>query len=144
MSVNKADRNESKIQFEATYNAIVKDVASLVEKHFGAKDNYYTNNQKFLSIMESKIINVVSDIGTNIKMANSIYPIYQNELEERRKHQDFAIGLCYDLLNKYQVIMDLIYIPDDKYVTEIKNIIHEINALKKWRKSDNLKFRNLG
>ena len=144
MSVNKADRNESKIQFEATYNAIVKDVASLVEKHFGAKDNYYTNNQKFLAIMESKIINVVSDIGTNIKMANSIYPIYQNELEERRKHQDFAIGLCYDLLNKYQVIMDLIYIPDDKYVTEIKNIIHEINALKKWRKSDNLKFRNLG
>ena len=79
-----------------------------------------------------------------IGFSNSIYPIYQSELEERRLAQEKAIGLCYDVMTKYQLVMHELKVPDDKHTDEIKHLIHEINCLKKWRTSDNKRFNNLG
>lgn len=84
------------------------------------------------------------ELGTYIRIANSIYPVYQSELEERRLAQDKAIGLCFDLLTKYQLAMHTLKVKDDKYTVEIKHIIHEINCIKKWRMSDSNRFKNLG
>ena len=77
-------------------------------------------------------------------MANSIYPKTKVEFEERRINQDKAIGLCFDLLTKYQLVMNTLKVKDDKYTVEIKNISHEINCIKSWRASDNKRFKDLG
>ena len=94
--------------------------------------------------MSEKIFRNICDIGTHIRIANSIYPTDKSELLERRLEQERAIGLCYDLLTKYQLAMRTLKVPDDKYVVEVKNIVHEINCLKSWRKSDNKRFGYLG
>lgn len=139
MSVNKTKRKESKVEFDATYFKLFNDATSLIENHFGAK-----NETMITQIIGDRILRVVFDIGTHIRMANSIYPTCEIEYQERRLHQDKAIGLCFDLLTKYQLILEKLRIPDDKYVNEIKNVIHEINCLKRWRETDHKRFKFAG
>lgn len=143
MSVNRSDRRESKVEFDNTYFKIYNDAVTLIEKRFGAKDAQ-AQRTGYISYMATAIMKSVTDIGTHIRIANSIYPIYKQELIERRLAQEKAIGLCYDVLTKYQLVMTELKVPDDKYVEEIKHLIHEINCLKKWRSSDNDRFKNLG
>ena len=142
MSVNKSDRRESKVEFDNTYFKVYHDAVNLISNGFGAE---IPNDKKWYANMMAKaIMKSVNDLGTYIRIANSIYPVYKSELEERRIAQDTAIGLCYDIMTKCQLAMTELKVPDDKHTEEIKHIIHEINCIKKWRSSDNSRFKNLG
>lgn len=143
MSVNKVDRRESKVEFDNNYFRIYDDAIKIIKYNFGADKKRREEYKDYIRVMSIKVLEIVTDLGTHIRIANSIYPTYQSELEERRIEQDKAIGLCYDLMTKYQLIMRELRVKDDKYVQEIKNLIHEINCLKKWRTSDK-RFTNLG
>ena len=143
MSVNKGDRRESKVEFDNTYFKVYDDCVRLIECSFGAKGDIKEKKQGYIRAMSDRILKSVCDMGTYIRIANSIYPQYQSELEERRIAQEKAIGLCFDVMTKYQLIMTEVKVPDDKHTNEIKNLIHEINCLKKWRESDK-RFKNLG
>jgi hypothetical protein len=143
MSVNKGDRRESKVEFDNTYFKVYDDCVRLIECSFGAKGDIKEKKQGYIRAMSDRILKSVCDMGTYIRIANSIYPQYQSELEERRIAQEKAIGLCFDVMTKYQLIMTELKVPDDKHTNEIKNLIHEINCLKKWRESDK-RFKNLG
>lgn len=143
MSVNKVDRRESKVEFDNNYFRIYDDAIKIIKNNFGADKKRREEYKDYIRVMSIKVLEIVTDLGTHIRIANSIYPTYQSELEERRIEQDKAIGLCYDLMTKYQLIMRELRVKDDKYVQEIKNLIHEINCLKKWRTSDK-RFTNLG
>ena len=136
MSVNKVDRRESKIEFDNTYFRVYDDAIRLIKNGFGADKKRREEYKGYIKVMSSKILDLIMDLGTYIRIANSIYPKYPSELEARRLEQDKAIGLCFDLLTKYQIIMRELHVKDDKYVQEIKHIVHEINCLKKWRASD--------
>jgi hypothetical protein len=46
MSVPKSRRNESKIEFDATYFKVMKDAVELTANHFGASENTYTNSDR--------------------------------------------------------------------------------------------------
>ena len=143
MSVNKSDRRESKVEFDNTYFKVYDDAVRVVQNKFGAK-GAEAERTGYIGYMASAIMKSVTDMGTYIRIANSIYPMYKEELIERRIAQEKAIGLCYDLLTKYQLAMTTLKVPDDKYVEEIKHLVHEINCLKRWRSSDNDRFKNLG
>ena len=143
MSVNKGDRRESKVEFDNTYFKVYDDCVRLIECSFGAKGDIKEKKQGYIRAMSDRILKSVCDMGSYIRIANSIYPQYQSELEERRIAQEKAIGLCFDVMTKYQLIMTELKVPDDKHTNEIKNLIHEINCLKKWRESDK-RFKNLG
>lgn len=143
MSVNAGDRRESKVEFENTYFKVHDDAVFLIKDSFGAKGTTKEEYEHYITVVSKKILDIVLDIGTNIRMANSIYPKNNEELLERRLHQDMAIGLCYDLLTKYQLIMRTLKVKDNKFTVEAKNLIHEINCLKSWRTSDNKRFKNL-
>ena len=143
MSVNKADRRESKIEFDNAYFRVYDDAIKIIKNHFGADKKRREEYKDYIRVMGSQVLKIVTDLGTHIRIANSIYPKYQSELEARRLEQDKAIGLCFDLLTKYQLVMHELRVKDDKYVQEIKNIGHEINCIKKWRASDK-RFSNLG
>lgn len=141
MGVPKNERRESRVEFDNNYFRIYDDAIRLIECGFGSKDD---SKRWYTSLMSKAIIESVTTLGTYIRIANSIYPIYKTELEERRLYQDKAIGLCYDLMTKYQLVMTELRVPDDKHTDEIKHLIHEINCIKKWRASDNNRFKHLG
>ena len=137
MSVNVGDRNESKVEFDNTYFKIHDDAVFLIGNFLGAKGEIREQHKYYIEVCSKKILDVVLDIGTHIRMANSIFPQNLQEYETRRTHQDIAIGLCYDLMTKYQLVMHTLKVDENKYVTQIQNLKHEINCLKKWRTSDN-------
>lgn len=142
-TVVKSRRRESKVEFDNTYFKIYDDCVRLIENHLGAKGKVREERQTYIQVMSRQLLTSVCEIGTHIRIANSIYPICQVEFDERRTEQEKAIGLCYDVLTKYQLIMHELKIPDDKNVDVIRNVVHEINCLKKWRTSDN-KRKNVG
>ena len=144
MAVDKVDRKESKVEFDNAYFKVFDDAVELIKNNFGADKERREWYKDFIRVMSSEILRIATRLGTHIRIANSIYPKYQSELEARRLEQDKAIGLCFDLLTKYQITMHKLRIKDDKYVIEIKNIIHEINCLKAWRDSDSKRFNDLG
>lgn len=141
--MSKGNGKESKVEFDNNYFKIYADYMRLKSNNFGVKNEMLEKHSDDIRTSSEEILKVIYNIGTYIRIANSIYPVYQSELEERRLAQEKARGLCFDLLTKYQLIMYVFQIPDDKYTNEIKNIIHEINCLKKWRNSDTKRFKNL-
>lgn len=143
-NVKKGEKRESKNEFDNTYFKIHKDAILIIENNFGAKKEIKDVFQKYIKIMGDKVLSVVMDIGTNIRIANSIFPISHEEYLMRRAHQGKAIGLCFDLLTKYQLAMNVLSVPDDKYTVETGHLIHEINCLKKWRQSDHKRYKDLG
>lgn len=144
MSVPKGERRESKVEFDNTYFKIFEDCVRLSVKGFGGREDLIKEYEPYVQTMQKEVITTVSEIGRNIRIANSIYPTCKAEYEIRRISQEKAIGLCYDLLTKYQLVMKILKVKDNKYVEEIKNIRHEINCLKSWRSSDNKRYKDLG
>ena len=143
-NVKVGDRHESKTAFDNAYYKIFDDSLNLTELKFGASAEQKEQYSTLLKVRCEKIHSIVDDIGTHIRIANSIYPHFELELAERRLHQEKAIGLCFDLLTKYHNTMKFLKVKDDKYVEEMKHIAHEIFCLRKWKDSDKKRFTNLG
>lgn len=143
MSIPKGKRNESKVEFDNTYYKLYKDAVRLTACQFGASESAKQEYALYIQEMSRAILTTVSDIGRHIRIANSIYPTTRGEYEVRRTEQGIAIGLCFDLLTKYQLAMMVLGVKDNKYCNEVDAIAREINCLKKWRTSDN-RFKNLG
>ena len=137
MSVVKSKRNQSKVEFEQLYFKVADGIDNLVEHNFYATAELLQKNQVFLNIRYATLEKLTDDLLYNIKVANSIYPFCLAEWEERRLAMGKAIGICYAILTNYQRIMMRLRISDNKYTTNISDVIHMINSLKAWRKSDN-------
>lgn len=144
MAVNTVDRRESRVEFDRVYFRVYDDAMKIIQNNFGASKEIREERKGYIAVMSDRVLKSVTDLGTHIRIANSIFPKYRSELEERRLEQEKAIGLCYDLLTKYQLTMTYLKVKDNKYVQEIKNLSHEINCLKRWRDSDRKRFSDLG
>ena len=144
MAANTVDRRESRVEFDRVYFRVYDDAMKIIQNNFGASKELREERKGYIAVMSDRVLKSVTDLGTHIRIANSIFPKYRSELEERRLEQEKAIGLCYDLLTKYQLAMTYLKVKDNKYVQEIKNLSHEINCLKRWRDSDRKRFSDLG
>ena len=142
MSVVKGKRNESKVEFDNLYINIYRDAVRLINNQFGASERAREIYATYIREMSYKILDLVVDIGMHIRIANSIYPKTRLEYETRRTEQGIAIGMCYNLLTQYQLVMYTLGAKDDKFRNESDLVIKEINCLKKWRTSDN-RFSNI-
>ena len=91
----------------------------------------------FIKDEREYIIHDIRTLDTEVSLANNIYPQYIEELIERRKHQDLAIGYCTDLVQELQYINETLPIDNNKYHTLIDMVNEEVLLLKGWRKSDN-------
>lgn len=96
----------------------------------------------FIKSEREVIIDCLRSIGEHVYTANSIYPAYQEELVERRLHQDLAIGQCYRLVQELQYAIETLPVDVNTYLRFGQAIQHEVDLIKGWRKSDN-KFKNL-
>lgn len=143
MPTPKGDQRKSRVEFDNVYFKVYEDAVRLCENNFGANEDMRIAYKEYISANKTEIMQDVLAIGRYIRMANSIYPKSKEdttEIEARRLYQSQAIGLCYDILTKYELLMKMFKVKDDKYTLETKNLSHEINCLKNWRKSDNKRF----
>jgi hypothetical protein len=105
MAVAEGNRNKSKVEFDAVYFTVHDDCVKLIECGFGAEKEIRKQHQNYIETSGKEVLRTILMLGRFIRIANSIYPTNKIELENRRVCQDKAIGLCFDLLTKYQLIM---------------------------------------
>ena len=142
-SVPKSERNTSREEFDSIYYRIHDDAVDMIENNFRAKAEIAEKNQLYIKAASKELMNLVWNLIYHIKIANAVYPTTHEELTERRLCQDKAIGICFDILTLYEIVMHKLRVKEDMGVTEIKGVRREINAIKAWRTSDNKRFRNL-
>ena len=143
MSVPKGKRTKSREEFDSLHYRIHDDAVDMIEHNFRAKPEIAEQNQSYIHSASKMLMSLVFDLVYHIKVANSLYPITHEELTERRIEQDKAIGVCFDIMTLYELVMHKLKVKDDMGVTEIRNVNHQVNSIKKWRSSDNKRFQNL-
>lgn len=128
-----------------------------IEKRYGGKTyeelddtqkaDYFRKKKKneafdewFVVQERDLIIECMHSLNEHIYVANSIYPTCQEELTERRIHQDIAIGQCYRLIQELQYAIETLPVNVNVYLRFAEDIEKEISLIKGWRKSDN-KFK---
>ena len=105
MSVLKSKRKESKFEVFHNFYKLRKELTELVYRRFGYKGED-TYKLWFINNEAQSVLKDLADAQRYITIANSIYPNCLMECDERRKHQDLAIGLLYDLLQELQFKID--------------------------------------
>lgn len=140
MSVSTINRREGKRTYDYLFFKMQDDAIRITDNNFSASKEMRELRTEYISSMKETILKEVSYIGTHIRKAYSIYPKNSSQLSDRQTEQQKAIGLCYDLLLRYQGAMKELQVPDDKYLIEIENVIHEINSLEKWKERDTTRF----
>ena len=142
-SVPKSERKTSREEFDSIYYRIHDDAVDMIEHNFRAKPEVAEKYQSYIKSASKELMGLVWNLIYHIKVANSVYPTTTAELIERRLCQDKAIGICFDILTLYEIVMHKLHVKEDMGVTEIKGVNRQINAIKAWRTSDNKRFRNL-
>ncbi len=142
-SVPKGERQESKQEFDAIYYRIHDEAINMIETNFHAGKETAEKHRAYINSAAKALMCSVWDLVYHIKVANSLYPTTAEELTERRMEQEKAIGICFDILTMYELVMHKLKVKDDMGVAEIRTVNHQINAIKKWRSSDNKRFRDL-
>lgn len=76
-------------------------------------------------------------------MANSIFPAFSYEYNQRRELQNYAVGLCFDINQEFQYIIDALDLDINKFGESIELLDAEVDLLRVWRQSDNSKRKAL-
>ncbi len=122
-----------------------KELTELTEEELKRYNDIKARNEAFSSwfILDERkyVIICLRAIVREVFTANSIYPTIPEELATRRVCQDKALGLCIDLMQELQYIMETLPVDVNKHIRFADMIQHEIALIKGWRKSDN-KFRS--
>lgn len=101
------------------------------------KERYEAFIEWFIPDEQKSILNLCRNMIHEIFLANEIYLQHLCECDERRLHQDLAIGYCENLIQELQYVITTLHVNIEKYETITKMIVHEQNLIKGWRKSDN-------
>ena len=76
---------------------------------------------------------------SEITYANSIYPTNNEELQERRNHQQNAIGCCYNLFQLFRLTLNEIpNIDANKLTNALALIDKEAELLRAWKRSSKI------
>lgn len=153
MSVLVSDRKESR--FEAiTYSIDLHDMlVDFMQRDFGVKDlkhlvrlryaygkdetEDYEKYVRLMNAYKDRIDSLASRLTSNVRGANSIFPINMHEYERRRDYQNDAIVNCEQLLKELQRTVEIFDVDINLYSRYIKAIDREIGLIKKWRQRDN-------
>lgn len=82
------------------------------------------------------ILELLKNLIWNITAANTIYPIHETEVYERRRYQTRAIVNCEQLLQEMQYIIYVVPSDINKLMPYVEMILFEIKLLKGWRKGN--------
>ncbi len=115
---------------ESQKNGYDKSIQKNIERYNAFVEWFIPDEQK-------EILHIVREMIHEIFLANEIHPQYLCECNERRVHQDLALGHCENLIQELQYVITTLPVDVEKY-ENITNMIKQEQALiKGWRKSDN-------
>jgi hypothetical protein len=154
MSVLKSKRGLSKLEFYHNARKMRKELTLLTLRDFGihsrgTKFKEETGSQQpegfydeLIAEFSHNIRLLLRNMMLNITAANTIFPVNETEIQERRSHQNAAIVACEQLLQELLYCEDVIPVKASKFMPYIERIEFEIKLLKGWRKS-NTKIKDL-
>jgi hypothetical protein len=151
MSVLKNNRTLSKLEFYHNARTMREEITNFLLRDFGVRDKVrkfkgednlqvtvieeYPN--WLITFFRESIIEMLRNMMMNITAANTIYPVTEEELNERRKYQTEAIINCQQLLCEMTYCADVLPVELNKFLPYVDKISFEIKLLKGWRKSSN-------
>lgn len=160
-NIKKNERKESKLQCIQNAIKIRRSISFLAE------NNFYIDEKKIDNIIEKRIkdfpdeekqrikernyqyfngqiqritnsaINYSCGISIHLRKANTIFPIYMSEFEERRLEMDRAMECCNALQDELQYAGECLYADFNKYTNLVLDISKEFNMIKALRQTDN-------
>ena len=147
MSVLKNKRNLSKLEFYHTARKMRREIIELLRRDFGIHSrssahksdsnlpkDYYDEDIKHFA---DNIRTLLRNLMWNITAGNTIYPVNEAELSDRRLYQDRAIIACQQLHQEFLFAEDALPVNVSKFVPYIEMINFEEKLLKGWRKANN-------
>jgi hypothetical protein len=149
MSVLKNKRGLSKLEFYHNARKMRREITLLVLRDFGihsrgAKFKADTGSQQpegfydeLIAEFSKNVRLLLRNLMWNITAGNTIYPVNDAEMRERRLYQDRAIVACEQLLQEMLYCEDVIPVKASKFTPYIEQIEFEIKLLKGWRKANN-------
>lgn len=152
MSVLVSKRTESK--FEAIIHSVeLHDMLiDLIQRNFGVRDiekfvrtrfaysveeDEYAKHRYLMHNFKSRVDQLASQLTSNVRAANSLYPTSMAEYERRREYQNNAIVNCEQLIKELQRVVEIFDVDINLYNRYVKAIDREIDLIKKWRQRDN-------
>ena len=165
--IKKSKRKESKLQ--AIHNAYVirRAVTNLAENNFyvtlskiedrinnrvqgltvedkkRVREQMYKFYRNQINKVSDNVIELASGISRHLRIANTIFPTYMSEFEERRIEMDRAMACCNALQDELQYAGECLYADLNKYTNLVLEIQKEFNLIKALRQADNRFLKNI-
>ena len=105
-----------------------------------AENNF---NSWFIKRERDRITDFCQGISEHLRAANTIWPSYLSEFEERRIEIDRALMCCNKLQDELQYIAEILPADKNKFMNIVLEIQAEFDMIKKLRQSDNRFLKNL-
>ncbi len=99
-----------------------------------AEDNF---SSWFIMRERDRVADFVQGITEHLRAANTIYPTYMNEFEERRLEMDRALMCCNKLQDELQYIAETLPADKNKFMNIVLEANDVFNMIKALRQSDN-------
>ena len=152
MSVLVSKRTESKFEAQNQTVELHDMLIELIQRNFGVKDiekfvrtrfaysveeDEYAKHRYLMQNFKSRVDQLASQLTSNVRAANSLYPTSMAEYERRREYQNNAIVNCEQLIKELQRVVEIFDVDINLYNRYVKAIDREIDLIKKWRQRDN-------
>ncbi len=165
--VKKSERKESKLEVIHNAYAIRMAVTNLAENNFfitfskiedkiqnrikgleekeqkRIKESMYKYYRNQINRLENNVIELAIGISRHLRIANTIFPTYMSEFEERRLEMDRAMACCNALQDELQYAGECLYADLNKYMNLVLEIQKEFNMIKSLRQTDNRFLKNI-
>ena len=152
--IKKSERKESKLQTIHNAYMIRMAVTNLAENNFyitfskieeqiRIKENMYKFYRNQINRVSDNVIELATGISRHLRIANTIFPTYMSEFEERRIEMDRAMACCNALQDELQYAGECLYADLNKYMNLVLEIQKEFNMIKSLRQTDNRFLKNI-
>lgn len=100
---------------------------------------------EFIKYERSMVLSILREMGSNIIMANSIFPYSVEESMDKIIYQNRSVGNCYQLKNELNQILESknLRLDRDKFIQYDDIIEKQISLLKGWKTRANKRQENL-
>ncbi len=125
------DRKETKLMFH-----VVGQKLQIALTKFVMSDKNVPKKYRF--IISQPLIAKVDEMMDHIVYANTIFPTTEEELADRKHHQQLAIICCYQLQNKLIRLIEVLQTKPSKLAEALDSLGQEVILLKAWKKSSKI------
>lgn len=137
MSVPSSLRGEGQL-------VVITKTNALAEHTIKVCSNEKLFPKRYRWCITADIVKAAVDISGYTEMANSVFVNDASDYALRNQYQTKALATTYSLLNKIKLAYTVFGLESSKVEYWTGLILEVQNLLRKWRKSDNERYKNLG